>query len=92
MSLIKPKPEQVCPHCLTPMGLKVKPERGMVFVCHTCTRPSVFAGTFRAEIPAELVRNLRDEGYVLARAEAMFRGDPEFHELWDRIVALEVRP
>lgn len=87
-----PKPEYVCPHCRTPMGLKVKPQRGMVFVCHTCARTSVFAGKFRAEISAELVRNLRDEGYVLARAEAMFWDDPEFRALWDRIVALEVRP
>ena len=86
-----PKPEHVCPHCATPMGVQGKPVRGSIFVCYSCSRPSVFAGSWRAEVPAEFVRNLRDEGYVLARAEAMFRRDVEFHALWDRLVALEVR-
>lgn len=93
-----PKPEYVCPHCghvlaqleAVEGGKPVKPSRGDVVVCKSCARPSVFAGKFRPEVRAELVKHLRHRGYVKDRAEMMFAGDAEFRARWAAIESLMV--
>jgi hypothetical protein len=97
MRLTNMGPKHRCPHCGRNLdqledqqGRPIKPGRGDLLVCYGCARPSVFAGVFRPELPAETVRHLRHGEHVQFWAETMFRDDPEFVARMAAIEALMV--